>query len=89
MKKTVSLNPGQSGTVAFTFTPSTAKVYSIKVDGLTDWLTVLDVPFVEFQVSNLVISPQQIYVGETVSISVTVTNIGNAPGSYEVVLDII
>ena len=87
--KQITLNPGQSGEVGFTVTPATAKSYSVNVDGLNGSFNVLEVPLAEFQVSNLVINPAQVYVGETVSISVTVTNIGNISGTYEVTLEVL
>ena len=89
MKKTVTLNPGESRTVAFTFTPTAAGVHSVSVDGLSGSFTVLEAPVAEFEVSNLTIEPPEIYVGETVNVSLTVTNIGDKTGSYEVVLEII
>lgn len=89
MKKTVTLNPGESKTVDFTFTPTTAKGYSVSMDGLTGSFIAHDVPQTEFAVSNLVISPPEVYVGEPVSISVTVTNTGGIAGSYEVVCEVL
>ncbi|GAJ22128.1 unnamed protein product, partial [marine sediment metagenome] len=35
LKKTVSLNPGESKAAGFTFTPSVAKVHSVLVNGLS------------------------------------------------------
>jgi len=46
------------------------------------------VPQPEFVVSDLSISPTEVYVGETVEISATVTNVGDAPGTYTVNCDI-
>ncbi|GAI64005.1 unnamed protein product, partial [marine sediment metagenome] len=61
--KTVTLNPGESKEVAFTFTPSVAKVHQVSVDGLTGSFAVLALP-AEFVVTDLVISPPEVYVGE-------------------------
>jgi len=88
MKKTVTLNPGESKVVGFTFTPATAKGYSVSVDGLTGNFVAYEVPEAEFVVSNLVISPTEVYVGKPVSISVTVTNTGGVAGSYEVTCEV-
>jgi len=88
MKKTVTLNPGESKTVDFTFTPALAKGYSVSVDGLSGSFVAHEVPEAEFAVSNLVISPTEVYVGEPVSISVTVTNTGGLAGSYEVTAEV-
>jgi len=89
MKKTVTLNPGESKVVGFTFTPTTDKGYTVNVDGLTGSFVALKVPEAEFVVSDLVIDPTEVYVGESVSISVVVTNVGNKAGSYEVTLEVI
>lgn len=89
IKKTVTLNPGESKLVAFTVTPAVAKTYSVSVDGLSGSFTAYSVPAAEFRVSNLVITPTEVYVGESVSISVVVTNVGGKVGSYEVTLEVV
>lgn len=38
--------------------------------------------------SDLVISPTEVYVGEPVSISVIATNIGETVGSYEIICEV-
>ncbi|MBA7715795.1 hypothetical protein ES703_124853 [subsurface metagenome] len=89
MKKTVTLNPGESKVVDFTFTPTVARGYQANVDGLTGSFVAVPVPEAEFVVNNLIITPTDPYVGEEVSISVVVTNIGTAAGSYEVTCEVI
>jgi len=88
MKKTVTLQPGESKPVAFSWKPTDAVTqptsYQVSVDGLTGSVIVYPTPQAAFQVSNLVIDPAEVYVGETVNIMVTVTNTGNAPGTREV-----
>ncbi|MBA7555690.1 hypothetical protein ES705_48370 [subsurface metagenome] len=42
----------------------------------------------EFEVTDLVIEPTEVYLGETVSISVRITNVGNLAGSYEIVCEV-
>jgi len=39
--------------------------------------------------SNLTISPSEVYVGDPVSISVVATNIGGTAGSYEITCEVI
>ncbi|MBA7704725.1 hypothetical protein ES703_113543 [subsurface metagenome] len=39
--------------------------------------------------SDLMVSPSEVYVGEPVSISVIATNIGETAGSYEVTCEVI
>lgn len=86
--KTITLDPGESRTVAFTFTPSVAKVHVVSVDGLTGSFNVLGVPAAEFVVSDLVISPSEVYIGEPVTISVIVTNVGGVRGSKTITLEV-
>lgn len=43
-----------------------------------------EAPAAEFKVSDLLISPQECQVGQTVMISCTVTNVGTEAGSYTV-----
>ncbi|GAI53273.1 unnamed protein product, partial [marine sediment metagenome] len=61
----------------------------VSVDGLTDSFIALEIPEAEFVVTNLVIDPSEVYVGEQVSISVVVTNVGNKAGSYEVTCEVV
>ena len=89
MNKIVTLNPGESKTVSFAFTPGTAKSYQVSVDGLYGSFIAHEVPQAEFQVSNLVITPAEVYVGQPVAISVTVTNTGGIKGSYEVNCEVV
>lgn len=89
MKKTVTLNPDESKVVGFTFTPTVAKGYGVSVDGLMGSFVALPIPGAEFVVSNLVIDPTEVYIGEQVSISVVVTNIGTLAGSYEVTCEVL
>ena len=86
--KTVTLDPGESQVVAFTFTPSVAKVHQVSVDGLTGSFAVLELPAAEFVVSNLIISPSAVYVGEPVTISCLVTNVGAIRGSKTITLEV-
>lgn len=86
--KTITLDPGMQARVAFTFTPTEARVHQISVDGLSGSLNVLEVPAAEFEVTDLVITPSEVYVGETVAISVMVTNVGGARGSKTVTLEV-
>ena len=85
----MTLNPGESKVVDFTFTPTTAKGYTVSVDGLAGSFVAIEKPEAEFVVSDLVIDPTEVYVGEQVSISVVVTNVGGKAGSYEVVCEVV
>lgn len=89
MKKTVTLGPGESKVLGFTYTPGTAKGYSVSVDGLSGSFVAIEAPEAEFVVSDLTINPTEVYIGEPVSISVVVTNVGNKTGTYEVNLEVL
>lgn len=88
MKKTITLNPGESKVASFSFTPTVAKSYVVSVDGLSGSFVAIEAPVAEFEVTNLVIEPTEPYIGEAVSISVTVTNVGGKAGSYEVTCEV-
>jgi len=89
MKKTVSLDPGESKRVDFSFVPQVAKSYAVSADGLIGSFIAREEPGAEFIVSDLLIEPAEVYVGDTVTISVTVTNVGDVAGSYEVNCEVI
>lgn len=42
----------------------------------------------DIRVTSLSISPESCYVGDTVTITVTVKNFGTAAGSYDVVINV-
>jgi len=78
-------------------TPATTYHYRVISADRADNLTVSDeytfttlgaVPAAVFTSSNLSISPSEVNIGETVTISTLITNAGNAAGSYEVTLKI-
>ena len=83
---TVTLDGGFSETVEFTVTEDTDGTYTVSIGELSDSFTVETPPPpptpAEFELSNLVISPTTVEIGEPVSVSVTVTNIGEEAGSY-------
>lgn len=84
-ERSVTLNPGESAVVSFEVTPAVAKSYHISVDGLTGTFRAVEVPVADIRVEDLVIEPAEVYVGEPVTISVTATNYGTAPGTKRIV----
>lgn len=80
-EQTVSLAPGESKSVSFEVTPDVAKTYSVSVDGLYGTFLATEMPVADIRLSNLVISPTEVQVGEKVTISVTATNYGTVAGS--------
>jgi len=87
IEKSITLDPGESGNVDFTVTPDLAKTYSVNVNGLAGSFTAIALP-ADFEVSDLVINPTEVYVGDPVTISVTVTNIGQTTGTVTITLEV-
>ena len=90
--KDVTLAGGASQTVTFTTSKDTAGTYTVNVDGLSDSFTVKTPSVVEapaaFTVSALSISPAEVDIGQSVTISALVANTGDLSGTYEVTLKI-
>ncbi|MBA7612203.1 hypothetical protein ES703_19439 [subsurface metagenome] len=84
-EQTVSLAPGESKTISFEVVPDVAKSYSVSVNGLTGTFIATEVPVADIRVENLVISPAEVKIGETVFISVTATNYGTVSGSKKII----
>ncbi len=84
----IELDTYETKTVSHTITQLTEGTYDVTVDGLTGSYTVIVTPPpptpAEFVVSDLMVLPTEIEEGWTAMISVTVTNIGEAEGSYTV-----
>jgi DNA-directed RNA polymerase subunit F len=81
----LTLAADEDETVTWTVSKTAAKTYDVDVNGLTGSFTVEEpVPPVpaEFELSNLVVSPASVETGETVTVSVTVANVGEESGSY-------
>lgn len=83
-EQSVTLQPGESKSVSFEVTPSTAKSYSVSVDGLSGSFRAVTTPVADIRVENLTITPSEVYVGEKVTISVTATNYGDAAGTKKI-----
>lgn len=84
-EQTVSLEPGESKVISFEVTPVVAKSYSVSVDGLYGGFLVTEMPVADIRLSDLVISPTVVYVGETVLTSVVATNYGTVAGSRKII----
>ncbi len=81
----LTLAASEDETVTWTVSKTTAKTYNVDVNGLTGNFKVEEpVPPApaEFVLSNLVVSPTSIETGETVTVSVSVANVGEESGSY-------
>ena len=61
---------------------------NLAVSGVHSFTTLGEAPEAEFEVNALSISPPDINVGESVTISVSVANIGNIAGNHDLILKI-
>ena len=96
--KDVTLAGGASQEVTFTTSRDKAGTYAVNVDGLSGTFTVVAPPAppapppppapAAFTASALTISPTEVDVGATVTISIQVANTGDVTGSYEVTLKV-
>jgi len=89
--KDVTVSAGLSKEVTFSVARDSVDIYSVDVNGLIGSFTVKEKPApppppipAEFAVSDLAVSPGEVYVGEPVSIEVLVANTGGESGIYEV-----
>jgi len=83
---TVTLDPGASKTVFLEFLATESGTFTVDVDGLSGSFTVVEPA--SFELSNLIIDPTSVKVGESISISVDCRNTGGISGSYDVTLEI-
>jgi hypothetical protein len=87
--KTVQLSGAESTTVSFTATETAEGNHTIKIGSLTKLFQVtLESPTkqAELQLTNLGISRTEAEVGETITVSVMATNIGNEAGDFSLEL---
>jgi len=78
--QTVTVAPGATETVSFTFTGETPGTCTVQLAGLTGTLKVLKPA--EFEVVSLDIAPNPVVVGGGATITVTIENLGEAVGTY-------
>jgi len=84
----ITLASGTSQLATSTITKDTAGDYYVEIDGLGGTFTVIPLQPAHFTLSNLVIAPERVKQGESITISAVVTNTGEVTGSYSVVLKI-
>jgi len=82
----VDLPPGTSQHSVFTVTKDAPGTYYVELDGLAGTFTSIALIPAHFSVTNLVIAPDRVKQGETITISAVVTNTGEITGSYSLVL---
>ena len=89
----IALDSGASQKVIFTSVKDKLGAYTVNIDGLTGTFVVKAPPAIpvppkpaEFVTSGLIITPTMVDAGESVTISVLITNTGDLTGAYEVTL---
>ena len=82
----VTLTGGATEGLVFTLTEDKPGSYTVSVDGLSGKF-VVKTPAV-FSVKDLSITPIEVDIGETVTVSASVTNTGDLTGAYEMTLKI-
>ena len=89
--KELTLDGGDSQSAVFIITKNTAGTYEVDVNGLTGTFTITTAAEPQpaaFITSNLSISPAEVNIGESATISVLVSNTGDLAGSYVVTLKV-
>ncbi len=81
------LSPGVSQAISFNVIKEIGGDYFAEVDGLGGEFTVVPLVPANFSVSDLVISPERVRQGESINISVIVTNNGEIGGDHSLVLN--
>ncbi len=90
--KEISLGGGQSVTVPFTVTRDVGGTYAVSINGLTGTFKVKEVPppppapQADIVVGNLQIAPLTVEPGQAATVSVDITNRGDAAGTIQVKL---
>ena len=84
MQKTISLNPGETKEITFTYKPTSPKTYQVFVDGLSGTFVVLPSGIGKYVVS--ISAPAQVDIGESFTIEVNITNVGaSAECVYQII----
>ena len=88
--QTITLIGGTSTTVEFTDIENSEGNYTVKIDGLSGWFLIKPAPPTtsNISLSDLLISPYEAWVGDPISIKVTVSNPSGAADSLSVKLRI-
>ncbi len=87
--KGVTLEGGGSEIVGFTVTPETAGEHQVCIEGSVAVFTVKESPNpIPFTTSELIITPTEINIGDSVNVGVLVTSTSDVPGTYEVILQV-
>ena len=85
--ETITLSAGKNERVHFTVGKNEPDVYKVEVNGLKGQFIVKST-VAKFSVYDLYILPDEVSPGETVAISVQITNVGDTEGNYLLTLNI-
>lgn len=84
--KTVELSGGETQTLTFTLTGTSKGTYNVAIGAATGSFTVQEPGQIEL--TNLVVSPAEVWGGQTVTVSVRATNKGSSVSSLEINLKV-
>lgn len=83
----LTLAPGASQPAIFTVTKDAGNYYA-ELDGLAGTFGVISLIPAHFSVGNLVIAPDRVKQGDSITVSAVATNTGEVAGAYSVVLKV-
>jgi hypothetical protein len=86
--KEITLNSGESDMPSFSVIPDVVGIHTVNIGDLEGTFMVKELEPATFTTSSLAISPAEVNIGEETEIKVTVTNIGDITGTYELSLKI-
>lgn len=84
----INLPAGGNQTINFTVIKDSAADYYADIDGLGGFFTVIPLAPPSFTVSNFAISPERVRQGQPVTISASVSNVGEITGTHTLILRI-
>jgi len=83
----LTLAPGASQPAIFTVTKDAGNYYA-ELDGLAGTFSVIALIPAHFSVGNLIIAPDRVKQGDSITVSAVATNTGEVAGAYSVVLKV-
>ena len=83
----VTLDGGDSTTVIFSTVPDVAGVHTVSIGLVKEEFTAEpSITPAKFITSNITVTPQEIYLGDSVDVSTLISNVGDLSGVYEVIV---
>jgi len=84
----MTLPPGASQAASFTVVKDVAGDYYADIDGLGGFFTVIPLAPPSFIVSNFSVGPERVRQGQAVTVTASVTNVGEVSGTHTLVVRI-